>query len=206
MPKHHHFLLHSLLAFVGMPLLLLYLGNAPVRSHLKESLSLVTILSFSLLLWQFFTTPSNTQAIQELRATGIRKVHAVAGYICTGLLLAHPLFLVVPRFFDRIMEPTDAFVNIITTFTGKGIVFGMISWSLLMILGITSFFRNNIPLTYVVWRRIHGVLAILFVAAALIHVQDLGRHANLGLSSLFIVMAGSGVLLLLTTYRSRIQK
>ncbi|MGB4828238.1 MAG: hypothetical protein WBP18_13385, partial [Paracoccaceae bacterium] len=49
----------GLTVFVGLPLLFYALGDAPRRSVLKEALSLLTLLAFTMMLGQFFLARSN---------------------------------------------------------------------------------------------------------------------------------------------------
>lgn len=45
--------------FVGLPLLPYSLGDAPRRAYLKEGISLLTLLAFTMILGQFFLARSN---------------------------------------------------------------------------------------------------------------------------------------------------
>jgi predicted ferric reductase len=70
----------------------------------------------------------------------------------------------------------------------------------MLVLGILSLLRKKLPMKYTNWRILHGILAMLFIAAATWHVVDLGRHTDLAMSIYMIILAVSGVLLLLKTY------
>jgi predicted ferric reductase len=107
-------------------------------------------------------------------------------------MLLHPLFLVVPRFFESGVTPGAAFITIVTT-VHTGTVLGMLAWILLLTLGITVLMRNRLPTTYRTWRRWHGILAVVFIAAAAWHAIDLGRHSNLAMSALIILLTLAGV-------------
>ncbi|NDY72289.1 FAD/NAD(P)-binding:oxidoreductase [Desulfobacter hydrogenophilus] len=193
------FFRQSILAFVGIPLVIWSTGNFPERSLLKESLSIITILSFSQMIGQFFWTRTSRPVRTDLKMSQVVKYHKFIGYTCVTILFFHPIYLVIPRFFEAGISPFDAFITIITTFN-LGCVLGIIAWCLMLVLGITSFLRNGLPMTYKTWRVFHGTLAMLFISVAAWHVMDLGRHANRAMSILISMLTASGVLLLLKTY------
>lgn len=197
------FLKQSFLAFTGLPLLIWVLGSFPQRSTLKESLSVVTILSFSQMIGLFFLSRSNGFAVKELKMSRLIRFHKIIGYSCLIVLFLHPFLLVVPRFFESGIPPGDAFISIITTFTSQGVVLGIIAWCLMLTLGISSLIRKKIPMKYTAWRTFHGILAVLFIASAACHVIDLGRHSNLAMTTFIILSSAGGVLLLLKTMTSQ---
>ena len=180
------FLRQSVLAFTGMPLLIWTMGNFPERSLLKESLSVITILAFCQMIGQFFWARTNRSAVAGLRMSNVLKYHKIIGYTFVTIMFFHPLYLVFPRFFESGISPVDAFITIITTLN-QGVVLGIIAWCLMLVLGITAFVRNKLPMKYKTWRVFHGILAMLFISIAAWHVIDLGRHSSLAMS-IFISM------------------
>ncbi len=202
----NNFFRRSLLVLVGLPLAaLLTMGNFPERSFLKEALSVLTILAFFQLLGQFFWARANSSAVRQLTMSRVMKYHTCIGYTFASVMLLHPLFVVIPRFLEAGVSPADAINTMITTFN-TGVVLGMIAWCLLLILTLTSFWRKRLPMHYRSWRVFHGVLAILFTAAAVWHVIDLGRHASLFMSILLGVVTAGGVLLLVKSYLSTLNR
>ena len=193
------FFRQCILAFMGMPLIIWATGNFPERSLLKESLSVITILSFCQMIGQFFWARSNRSAITGLKMSKVVTYHKIIGYSFVLILFFHPLYLVIPRFFESGVSPVDAFVTIITTLN-QGVVLGIIAWCLMLILGITAFARKKVPMTYKTWRVFHGILAMLFISVAAWHLIDLGRHANLAMSIFISMIAAGGILLLLKAY------
>lgn len=135
----------------------------------------------------------------------VLKYHKFIGYTFVAVLLFHPLYIVIPRFFEAGVSPIDAFSSMLSTMN-LGVVLGIIAWCLMSILGVTSFMRTKMPMKYNSWRMLHGVLAILFVSFAVWHAIDLGRHASLSMSILFCVLTAGGVLHLLKTCFFKNQK
>lgn len=186
--------------FIGLPILLWATGDFPRRTYLKESLSILFILSFCLMLGQFFLARSNRSGVSGIKMSMVLKIHKAIGYIFVSVLLIHPFLIVVPRYFEGGIEPMEAFTTLITTIDSLGVVLGMVAWSLMLILGITSIMRKSLPMTYGTWRIFHGILSIVFIAVATWHAVDLGRHTDFTMSVFLITLAASGVVLLLRTY------
>lgn len=190
----------SLLFLIIIPILVLGMtNNFTERSLLKEVLSIVTILAFFQLIGQFFWARTNRPAVKQLTISRVLKYHKCIGYTFIAIMFFHPLYVVIPRFFEAGVSPVDAFITMITTMN-TGIVFGIIAWCLMLGLGITSFIRNKLPMNYKSWRVLHGILAILFLSTAVWHAIDLGRHASLSMSILFCVLTAGGILHLLKIY------
>lgn len=200
-----NFFIQSVLAFIGVPLLIWSLGTLPARSFLKEFLSVVTILAFFQMAGQFYWSRANRCGIKDLKTRLIINLHKAIGYTCVTVFLFHPFFLIVPRFLESGVEPVDALVTILTTFN-QGVVLGMIAWCLILIIGITSLTRKKLPIKYKTWRTFHGILAIVFISIAAWHVIDLGRHSSPAMSILIGILAAGGVLLLLKTYALKSSK
>lgn len=199
--EHYIFKLTALvLTFIVVPLLLYFQGDFPERSSLMNTFSLITILGFTLLLSQFFTSRLNKTLIKKIRMVNVLAIHKFIGYLFISILLVHPFFIVVPKFFDNGVTPTDAFLRIITTFSTLGVILGLIAYTSMLVLLITSFFRFKLHLKYKTWRNLHGYLTLLFVITATWHVVNIGRHSNTSFSIYYILMVASGVYYLLKTY------
>ena len=198
-----NYLRKSFLVFAGIPLLVWSVGKFPERALLQESISVMTMLAFFQMLSLFFWSRSNTAAVKEMPMRRTVKIHKAMGYTCTAIMLLHPVLLVVPRFFEAGVSPDAALLKIITTFN-RGVLLGMLAWSLLLTIGLTAFARTRLPVAYRTWRKLHGTLAALFVTSAAWHAIDLGRHSNLAMSILIILLtAGSIRLLLRNTFPSK---
>lgn len=186
--------------FISMPLLIWAAGNYPQRTLLKESLSVTTILAFSLMIGLFYLTRTNRVAVKKISFSKLLSWHKIIGYIAVPVLLVHPFLLVVPRFFEAGITPGDAFKTIVTTFSSPGIIFGLSAWFFLLILGLTSLVRKKLPMKYQTWRTLHGVLALMSVASAGFHVVDLGRHINITMTVFIVLLLAGGIYLLLKNY------
>ncbi len=195
----------SVIIFTGLPLFIWAMSTFPERSLLKESLSVVTILAFFQMVGQFFWTRANKSAVAQLTMSKIIKYHKIIGYIVVMILLIHPFLLVLPRLFESGVAPVDAFVTIITTLH-RGVVLGLIAWSLMLALAVMSLVRKRLPMQYKTWRVVHGMLAMVFAIIAAWHVINLGRHSTLVMSLFISMLTGGGVLFLLKTYMLKKKK
>ena len=106
--------------FVTMPLMIWAVGSDPQRTLLKESLSVVTILAFSLMIGLFYLARPNSLVVKKVRFSRLVSWHKVIGYSALPVLLLHPVLLVVPRYFEAGIAPGEAFATIVTTFSSPG--------------------------------------------------------------------------------------
>ena len=194
------------IAFIGMPILLYFLGDFPKRDFLMETLSLTTILGFTILISQFFLSRTNGKLVKDIRMVNVLKIHKFIGYLFISILMLHPFFIIVPKLFDNGVTPTDAFLKLITTFSSLGIILGLTAYTCVLILLVTSYFRFKLHLNYRTWRIIHGSLALIFVTAATWHIINIGRHSNTAFSVYYVAIVASGVYYLLSTYLFKTSK
>jgi len=192
--------LAALLAFIALPLLIWALGDVPRRTFLKEAISLLTIISFFMMLLQFFLSRGNSRMLKEHRTGKVVKLHRILGYVFVSILLLHPFLIVLPRLFEAGVDPGEAFSTMLTTWDSRGIILGLSAWGLMLVLGLSSMLRNRLGMKYTTWRIFHGVLSIVFMVLATWHATDLGRHTDLPMSVYMIALAGLGGILLLRIY------
>ena len=166
----------------------------------KESLSILTLLAFSLMIGQFFLTRFFRKDFLEMKMSRVVNIQKLLGYVFISIILLHPFFIVVPRYFEAGLDAREAFMTMLTTFDSTGVVLGIIAWILIISLGAFAFFRNQLGLSYVSWRKIHGLMSIFFISIACWHVIDLGRHINLAMTVFIVFSATLGVLYILRDY------
>jgi len=186
--------------FIVLPALLFSLGDTPSRTLLKETTSLITILSFSLILGQFFLSRTNKLTTKIHKYKSVISLHKAIGYVVIGVFFLHPFLIVLPRYFEVGPKPLESLIKMITTFESLGVILGLIAWSLMLIIGITAYFRQKLNISYKSWRVIHGLLSAVFIVVATWHSVDLGRHTGTAMSLYFIIVAFMGLALLLKLY------
>lgn len=188
------------MVFIAFPVLFYIFGDFPRRTLLKETISVVTLIAFFMMLFQFYLSRANGNILKEHKMSKVVKWHKVLGYVFVSILLVHPFLIVLPRYFEAGVQPSEAFTTIITTFGSKGVVLGLSAWVLVLLIGLTSITRNHIGLSYKVWRIFHGILSVMFIAIASFHVTDMGRHINTPMLWLITVLSIGGITLLIQTY------
>ena len=189
-----------IISFIGVPILIFVLGDFPRRNALSETISLITILGFSLLISQFFYSRINKRLVKKIRMVHVLRIHKFIGYVFISILLLHPFFIIIPKFFDNAVTPVEAFFKLITTFDSLGIMLGLIAYAVMLILLVTAFFRFKLHVKYKTWRNLHGYLTLLFVITATWHVITLGRHSNMSFSIYYVLTVTSGIFYLLRVY------
>jgi len=197
--KKYH-LISAVLVFVVLPVMLFNLGDFPRRTFLKESISMLTVVAFSLMLGQFFLARSNNYLTRAFRFSRVLSVHKFIGYSVVGIFLLHPFLIVLPRFSEAGVSPFDALMTMLTTFESLGIVLGLVSWCLMLLIGATSLFRDKLNISYRSWKLFHGILSILFIISASWHAIELGRHTDTIISIFIILLALTGSILLIKQY------
>lgn len=170
--------LATLFIFIGIPLLILFCKGLPSRTLLKESISVLVVVSFFLIIGQFYLNRANKKFIKIYKMAKIIKLHKIIGYSVIAIFFVHPFLIVLPRFFEAGVNPSHALWLMITDFQSLGIIFGLIAWSVMLVLLLTSFYKDKLNMTYTSWRILHIFLSIFFLTAALWHVIDLGRNSN----------------------------
>ena len=202
MEKRIHYYLRflAILVLVILPVILWLVSDVPRRSWLKEGLSLLTMLSFSVLLLQFFMSKINVWMMASHKFSRVLKWHKALGYIFSGILVFHPFFIVLPRFFESGVEPMDAFAQLLSSYSNPSVLMGMIAWALMWILALSAIFRNKLPMSYKLWKICHGILSLLFMGFAIYHIATIGRHSTSPMIIYLLTIAGVAVLMLINSY------
>lgn len=174
--------------FIILPSIFFILVQIPKRTILKDFLSIITVLAFFIVLGQFYLSRMNEKLKDTFKVVEMIKIHKILGYIVLPILIIHPFLIVVPRFFEAGPNPFDSFIKMITTLDSLSIILGIIAWVLMMVLGLTSIFRNKLNMTYKSWKVLHGFLSVFFIIFASWHAIETGRHMNISMSILLILI------------------
>nr|WP_255580737.1 ferric reductase-like transmembrane domain-containing protein [Desulfopila sp. IMCC35006] len=195
-------LLPAILLFTGLPIFIYATGDFPRRTLLKESISLLTIIGFCMMLAQFFLTRSGNSLLLGSNMAKVIKIHKIIGYVFVCIILVHPFLIVLPRYFEAGLDPAACLITILRTYSNSGILIGIFAWCLMSILLVTAIFRKKIPLPYKTWVQFHKWLSIACMIFACWHALDLGRHTDRVLSAYIILLAFCGILLPLKNSKS----
>lgn len=197
-------ILAAICIFVGLPLLLYATGETPRRTTLKDGLSILTLLATTLMFSQYFLARSNISMLSLFKMPAVQKVHKYIAYSAIVIMIFHPFFIVLPRFFEAGVKPWDAFWIMVLKFDSLGIFLGLFAWVAMITLGFTAYFRMKLMKKfknkYRGWRGFHAIVAVSFTIAATWHAIELGRHTDVAMSAFFIVIVGFGLLMLARVY------
>jgi len=188
------------LVFIALPIIFFFLGEFPQRTILKNSLSIITIIAFFVIIGQFYLSKINEEITKVFKTFKVKKVHKTVGYLFLPILIIHPFLIVVPRFFEVGPSPIESFIKMITSFDSLGIILGLTAWVLMFILGFTSVFKDNLNMTYKNWKILHGVLSLGFIILASWHTIDMGRHMSNWMIALIVILTAIASILLSKTY------
>jgi len=195
-----HKILILLLLFIGIPVSIYFFGDFPRRTLLKEAISVVTIVSFFMMLLQFYLSRFNKSLDKEVKKSKVVAWHKVLGYVFVSILLLHPLLIVLPQYANNGLTPWEALGSLLGQWNTYGVAMGMLAWILMLVIGVLSAFRNKLNMKYTNWRLLHGWLSLVFVTVAALHVVSLGRHINASMDVLIALIIASIFWLTFNTY------
>ncbi|MBS3940622.1 MAG: ferric reductase-like transmembrane domain-containing protein [Actinobacteria bacterium] len=153
------------------PLGFALLGQTPPgRDFLTELSVALGFVGLSMLGLQFAITARFGTVAAPYGMDVVIRFHRLISLVAFAFVLAHPLLLFVTdpqtlallRFWDAPWRAR----------------FGLASIVALVALVVTSVYRTRLGLRYEVWKLAHGILAVVVVAAALLHVQLVGHYVS----------------------------
>lgn len=96
--------------------------------------------------------------------------HRQVSYVALGLILAHPILL--------FLHNSDTLEGLNVFDAPWRSRFSVISTVALLVLIATSVWRQRLRISYETWQIWHSILAVVIVAAALVHAVSIGRYLN----------------------------
>lgn len=189
-----------ILVFIGLPMAIYAFGDFPRRSVLKEAISVITIISFFVMLLQFYLSRFNKDLDKKVKKSKLINWHKVLGYVFVSVLLLHPFLIALPQYTNQGLTPWEAFGSLVGEWNSYGVSMGMIAWLLMFVIGLLSAFRNRLKMKYTSWRLLHGWMSLAFVVVAALHVISLGRHINTPMDITIAVIVVGIVWMTFNTY------
>jgi predicted ferric reductase len=153
------------------PLVFALLGDTPPgRDFLTELSVALGFVGLSMLGLQFVLTARFGNVAAPYGMDVVIRFHRGISMVAFGFILAHPILLFVTdpatlellRFWDAPWRARFALLSLV----------GLIA------IVVTSVRREQLRLSYEVWKVAHGVLAVGVVATALLHVQLVGYYVS----------------------------
>lgn len=129
-------------------------------------------IGFSLMAMEFALISRIEAAAQPFGEDSLQLFHNIMGVVALGLLLFHPIVLVLNGYPANCwLNPFAACGNLATT-TASLAVYA------LLLLVITSIWQKRLRIPYEVWQVMHGLLALFILIASLFHIFILGRYTT----------------------------
>ncbi|MCC5953280.1 MAG: ferric reductase-like transmembrane domain-containing protein [Acidimicrobiia bacterium] len=145
------------------PLLFALVGDRPAgRSFWIDLSAALGFVGLALLGLQFAVTARAKRLAAPFGQDVVVTFHRRMSVVAFVLILAHPVMLFVAR------PETLELLNVLDApWRARFAVLATVS---LIALVVTSLWRTRLGLSYEVWKVLHGVLAVIIVGAALVHV------------------------------------
>ena len=171
-----------------MPLLMAWVGDQPGRGWLLEFGTGLGLVGLGLMVVQAWTSGRQVSVAPSFGADNLMHFHRHLGLLAVLMALAHPLTLfVVDPDYLRYLDPRDDWMRATALWALSGA---------LMLVAISSYFRESLGLSYELWRLLHGALALVILSAALGHALMVGHHLDEPWKqALVVVLAGSAIYL-----------
>jgi predicted ferric reductase len=157
------------LAACVAPLFFAAFGDAPPGRTFWHELSVALgFVGLAVLALQFAVTARLRRVTAPYGMDVVIQFHRQISYVALGMVLAHPVLLVFTEIpVVSLLNPID------TTWPAR---FGLASVVALFAIVATSWYKDRLGLSYEAWRLLHGVLAVVILAAALVHIQLVGHY------------------------------
>lgn len=159
------------LAAVIAPLFFMLVGDPPPGRGWWMDLSLALgFIGLAMMGLQFAVTARFHPVDAPYGLDAVLQFHRQISFVALAFIVAHPVIL----FID-----VPARLSMLNPFEASWMVrWGLLSTVLLLVLIAASVWRRQLRLSYEVWRVSHALLAIVVVAAALIHIEQSGYYVS----------------------------
>jgi predicted ferric reductase len=154
-----------------VPLLIAFLGDVPPgRDWMTEMSVALGFVGLSMLGLQFVVTARSRLLASPYGMDLVLRFHRGISLVAFTFILAHPILLFI----------TDpATLELLRVWDAPWRArFGVLSVVALIAIVVTSTWRERVRLSYEAWRLLHGILAVVIVATALVHVQLVGHYVS----------------------------
>ncbi|MBN1401596.1 MAG: ferric reductase-like transmembrane domain-containing protein [Anaerolineae bacterium] len=180
------------LLFALAPLVFMLVGERPMgREFLRELSVAAGFVGIGLMALHFVLTARITAVKAPFGSDIVYYFHHRIAYVTLALWLVHPAILFLR--FDWALQLLNVFTAPWRARWGVGsVVF-------ILVLMAISIWRRQIKIEYVLWRMSHGVLAVLAMAAVMIHAYMVGRYTGTPVKQTLWLIYG-GVCVLLVAY------
>lgn len=160
-------LLYAIVA-IGPLVVALTADPPPGRGFLEELSVALGFVGLAMMGLQFAAVSRFARVSAPFGLDVVLHFHRQIAFVALAFVLAHPAIMAAERSVDLI-NPVAAH------WTARA---GQLSVIAVVALVATSVWRRRLGLSYEAWRVLHGILAVVAVAAALVHVERVGHYVS----------------------------
>lgn len=182
---------------IMLPLLTAALAD-PARvaqPFLVETAVAAGFVGFSLMALEFALISRINAASQPFGEDSLQLFHNLMGIVALGFVLAHPIMLILSGY------PAACWLNPFSSCANLTTIAAFLSVFLLLVLISLSIWRKQLGIKYEHWQFFHGILALIVLGSALIHIFIIGRYTSTPALKLIWLLYSVIVLALITWYK-----
>lgn len=175
-----------------IPLLIALPAAPPARGYWLEVGAGLGLLGLGLMVVQAVTSGRTTCVAPQFGADNLLHFHRHLGLLATALVLAHPITLLLAEpSFLRYLDPRSDWLRALSLWALLGA---------LLLLTISSLWRQRLGLSYEVWRLLHGGLAAFLLVGGLGHALMVGHYLHqFWQQALIVAWIGLGLVLIVAS-------
>ena len=152
-------------------------------------------IGFSLMAMEFALISRIEAASQPFGEDSLQLFHNIMGVVALGLLLFHPIILVLNGY------PANCWLNPFASCGNLATTTASLSLYALLLLVVSSLWQKRLRIPYEAWQVMHGLLALFILIASLFHIFILGRYTSTGLMKAMWLMYAVIVVGLILYYK-----
>ncbi len=172
-------------AVIALPLLVALLPPRPPGREVATEIGVaIGFVALAMLGAQFLLTARFPRLAAPFGLDWLLKLHRVAGVLAVVALLAHVgiLVAVVPEF-RAFLDPFDDLARAGALWVVLGAAAGLV---------VLTLWRRQLGIPYQWWRLLHGMLSLLVMLIAVVHVFQVGHYSEVGWKMAFWGAYGLG--------------
>lgn len=183
----------SYLLLAAGPLILTLLGPLPTaRSFWIEFSVYLAFIGLTMMVLEFALSGRFQKLASSLGQDTLLQFHRQIGLVATVFVLAHPVTIIAADF--DYLEYFDPRVNLLRALALTAVV------PALVLLIVTTIWRQSLRIPYEWWRIAHGGLALFVVGVGLTHLLQVSHYVDVWWKQLmWISVVGGAILLLVET-------
>lgn len=152
-------------------------------------------VGLSLMALEFALISRINAAAQPFGQDALQMFHNIMGVVALGLMLVHPLLLILYGY------PANCWLNPFAACSNVATTTASLSLYALIFLVVTSIWRRTFRIPYEVWQVMHGLLSLFILIAAMVHIFILGRYTSTPIMEAMWVLYAAIVVGLILWYK-----